>query len=313
MTTPTNDIRILMLCSSRFAFGAMQELIFFKQLAVVAVPRQHREIVENVQALLKDSGVPILELDKPSLVKELTRAIKKYDVNLGLIMTFGYLIPAAVYDLPKKGFFNVHPGPLPHYRGADPIFRQIVNREQLAGVSIHRLDAEYDTGPVVITQMIKTDPMDTYGILTSKLSVLAAAMVRVLLKLAAYDLNIPSKPQEGTGIYYAKQLAKDVTIHWQEMDADSIIALINACNPWNKGAVTKFNNRIMRILEAEKVRGHNSPQSIPGSVKVTEDKRILVSTLNDEALQLHIVYLDEGFLNASRLLEIGLVTGNRFE
>lgn len=311
--TTTNDTRVALLCSTRFAFPTMQELVFFKQLAFVAVPKHRPEIVENVQALLKDMEIPILELERRSFVKELSAAIKKYEVNLGLVMTFGYLIPPAVYDLPQKGFFNVHPGPLPAYRGADPVFRQICNREKQAGVCIHKLDESFDTGPVVLTQMAKTDGTETHGILTSKLAQLAAGMVRVLLKLAAYDLKIPSKAQQDGAVYYALQGPSDITINWQEMDADSIIALIRACNPWNKGAVTKFNNRIMRILDAEKKAYTSGENTIPGTVVVLEDNTVLVSTLNNETIKLNIVYLDEGFLAASRLIEIGIRTGNCFD
>lgn len=264
----------------------MQELIFFQQLAVVAVPRNRREIVENVQALLKDTGIPIVELEKRSFAEDLCRAIKQYNVNLGLMMTFGYRIPAAVYNLPAKGFFNVHPGPLPGYRGADPVFWQIANREEQAGVSIHKPNDGYNTGPLVLTQKIKITVSDTYGILHSKLAALAAVMVRVLLKLAAYDINIPSKPQPASTVYYARQGEKEVGINWQEMDAGRIIALIHACNPWNKGAVTKFNNRILRILLAEKYPNVNAAGKHPGSITVLEDKSILVSKkLHNEALK----------------------------
>ena len=160
----------------------------------------------------------------------------------------------------------------------------------------------FDTGPVVLTQMAKTDGTETHGILTSKLAQLAAGMVRVLLKLAAYDLKIPSKAQQDGAVYYALQGPSDITINWQEMDADSIIALIRACNPWNKGAVTKFNNRIMRILDAEKKAYTSGENTTPGTVVVLEDNTVLVSTLNNETIKLNIVYLDEGFLAASRLI-----------
>lgn len=310
--TTTGNTRVILLCSSSFAFPAMQELVFFNQLAVVAVPGNRREIVENVLALLKDTGVPIVELDKKSFAEDLSGAINQYDVNLGLMMTFGYRIPAAVYNLTAKGFFNVHPGSLPAYRGADPVFWQIVNQEKLAGVSIHKLDDGYDTGPLVLTQKIKIIASDTYGILNAKLATLAAGMVRVLLKLAAYNVNIPSKPQPASTVYYTRQGEKEVSINWQEMDADRIIALINACNPWNKGAVTKFNNRILRILLAEKQPNLSGTGNGPGSITVLEDKSILVATINNEALKLQIVYLDEGFLNASRLAEIGLGAGSCF-
>ena len=310
--TIAGNTRVLLICNSSLAFPVMQELVFFQQLAAVAVQSGRSEITEHVQALLKDTGVPVVELDKKSFAEKISVAIKHYEVNLCLVIGFRYLIPSAVYNLPAKGFFNVHPGPLPAYRGVDPVFWQIVNREKLAGISIHKLDEGYDTGPLVLTQMIKTVTSDTYGMLSSKLASLAAGMTRVLLKLATYDLKIPLKPQPDSTVYYARQGEKEVTINWQQMSAESIIALINACNPWNKGAVTRYGNRIIRILEAEKCLNPGAGTKTPGSISIDEDKSILVTTINNETLKLLIVYVDEGFLNASRLLETGLSSGSSF-
>src|SRR5689334_17830761 len=145
-----NETKVILICSSRFAIQTMQELAFFKQLAVVAVPRNNPDIVEHVKVVLTGTGVPILELEKRSFVKQLTDSIIEYKVDLGLMMTFSYTLPASVFNLPEKGFFNVHPGPLPGYRGADPVFQQIKNREQQAGVTIHKLAEGLDTGPIVL-------------------------------------------------------------------------------------------------------------------------------------------------------------------
>lgn len=313
MATQGNT-RVILLCSSSFAFPAMQELVFFQQLAVVAVQRNRRDIVENIQALLKDTGVPVVELDKKSFAEDLCQAIKEYNVTLGLIMGFGYLLPAAVYNLPAKGFFNIHPGPLPAYRGVDPIFWQIVNREQQAGVSIHKPDDGFDTGPLVLTQMIKILPSDTYGILSAKLGVLAAAMVRTLLKLVVYDLKIPSKPQPESTVYYARQTAKEVIINWQEMDADTINALVNACNPWNKGAVTNLNNKIIRILQAEQIdiKETQNGNITNGTILSIVERGIIVSLMNSRQLLIKYIHTDEGFLQASRITELGFTVGCRF-
>ena len=291
----------------------MQELAFFKLLATVAVPRNMPEIVERVKASLSGSDIPILELEKKTYEKELIQAIMNYKVNLGLIMTFGYIIPASVYELPEKGFFNVHPGPLPYYRGPDPIFQQIKNKEPRAGVCIHTVEKKPDTGPVVLQQMIKLEKNDTHGILLSNLSQLAATMVRILVKLASYDLKIPSKPQDDSlAVYYTKQQANDITINWQEMDATTIIALINACNPWNKGAVTKFNNRIIRLVEAEKSTSSSDSGKLPGTVLSISGNSFKVSTLGGESIRVQIIYTDEGFLSASRLELAGLTVGCSF-
>ena len=229
-------------------------------------------------------------------------------------MTFSYKIPASVYTMPEKGFFNVHPSPLPLYRGADPIFQQIKNREAYAGVTVHKLDDGIDTGPVVIKELIRLDRNDTYGMLTTKLSVIAANLVRTLVKLAGFDLNITAKPQDETrASYFPKQIAKDIVINWNEMMADDVVALINACNPWNKGAVTKMNNKLIRFVQASKGQEDNMPSAMPGTILSFRESTAIISTCCGEALKLSIISVDEGFYCAADLRLFGIVEGSRFE
>jgi methionyl-tRNA formyltransferase len=309
-----SETKVILLCSSRFALPTMQELVFFKQLAVVAVPLSNPEIVENVKVVLTGTGIPIIELEKKSFVKQLTDAIREYKVDLGLMMTFGYTLPASVFELPAKGFFNVHPGPLPAYRGADPVFQQIKNKEQQAGVTIHKLAEGLDTGPVVLLQMMRIDPTDPYGIVMSKLARLAADMVRLLLKLANYGLKIPSRAQdESKAVYFKKQKAADISIDWEGMDADTIVALVNACNPWNKGAVTKISNQIIRLVEAEKIATSSSSQKIAGQIISIDESGMIIAAINDQAIRVTLIYTEEGFFSLLRMKRPGLVPGGRFE
>ncbi len=120
-----NVLKIILLCSTRFALPALRELAFFNMLAVVAIPRLYDEMIENVEMALTGTGIPIIKLDQEKFSEQLQEAIEANDVSLGLVMTFPYKIPSSVYDLPAKGFFNIHPGPLPQYRGTDPVFHQL--------------------------------------------------------------------------------------------------------------------------------------------------------------------------------------------
>jgi methionyl-tRNA formyltransferase len=271
-------------------------------------------LIENIDGLLTGTGIPVIELDKETFTDRLCEAIQENEVNLGLVMTFPYKIPSSVYDLPLNGFYNIHPGPLPQYRGADPVFQQIINREKLAGVTIHKLDGGIDTGPLVISEMLKMDPSDTYGLLTTKLSKLAAKLTGTLTKLLSLDLAIASKRQDETKArYFKRQEAVDIVINWQTMDVDSIIALINACNPWNKGAVTKINNQVVRFLVAEKLPSHSFIQKEPGYLLAIEEKGITVSTMHETAILVSILFAEEGFLPAHCLSRLGIEPGNMFE
>lgn len=308
------DIKIILLCSSRIAIPALKELAFFRMLAVVAIPGHCDEMIEHAEAVLTGSGIPILQVDKATFPAQLKEGIETYQANLGLVITFSFKIPPSVYPLVSNGFYNVHPGPLPQYRGADPVFQQIKNREKLAGVTIHQLAEGMDTGPVVICEMLKLEPSDTYGLLTTKLANLSAKLTGILIKLLSFDIAIPSRPQnESNARYFKRQGAKDITIDWQRMDADTIVALINACNPWNKGAVAKINNQVIRLLVAEKVAGDLLVYQQPGYINAVNENGMLVSTIHSQAINIKMIYAEEGFLDTAYFSRLGMVAGNRFE
>ena len=309
-----NGVKIILLCSTRFALPALREFAFFKILAAVAIPRYCDEMIENTDAVLTGMDIPVIELDKETFAERIREAIEENEVNLGLVMTFPYKIPSSVYNLPSKGFYNIHPGPLPQYRGPDPVFQQLKNKEKHAGVTVHKLDEGVDTGTLVIMEMLKIDPLDTYGLLTTKLAYLAAKLTGTLIKLVSLEFAIASRPQDETKArYFKKQQAADIVINWQTMDADSIIALINACNPWNKGAVAKINNQVIRLLDAEKLPGNSSLDKEPGYILAMDENGITISTIDNGAILVRIIYAEEGFLRAHFLSRLGVSTGNRFE
>lgn len=306
-------MKILLVCSSRFAIPAMRDLVYAGLLSAVVIPANCKEMVEEVQHLLTPLGTPIILVNKKDQEAELKKAIKKYAITIGFVMTYSYRIPPSVYELPAKGFLNFHSGPLPEYRGADPIFQQIKNREKHAGVTVHKLDEGFDTGPVVVKEMLKIERGDTYGILNNKLAELASVLCGLVIRMADFDIALPSKPQDETRAkYFKRQSAKDIVIQWETMDADTIIALINACNPWNKGAITSVNNKIIRILDAEKLAEKSSIQQPPGTVTIVEKESITVEAINNEMLRVDYVYVDEGFLKAGKLSNLGVAPGSRF-
>ena len=311
-----SETKLILLCGGRMALPVMRDLVFNKQLAAVVIPEHCTEFIMEVQLLLKESGIPVILVNKKDQEVKMQQAIKKQDATMGLMVTYSFKLPATIYKLPEKGFFNIHPGPLPSYRGPDPVFQQIKNGEEYAGITIHKVDGEFDTGPVVISDKIRLAVTDTHGLLTTKLAELAARSLGVLIKMAGFGFEMPTRKQDNEkAVYYKKQSAADITINWETMPAKSIIALIQACNPWNKGAVTLLNNKIIRILEAEifTMEQDPFPETKPGLILIIDDKGILVSAMHHSRLRVNYIYTEEGFLHASRLAGMGFATGMAFQ
>lgn len=307
-------VKILLVCGSRFALPSMRDMVMSRQLAVVVIPAHCEDFLLEVRQLLQPTGIPVMTTDKKNSDQVLRQAIQQHGVTIALMMTYSYKISKQVFELPEKGFYNFHPGPLPAYRGADPVFRQIANQEKHAGVTVHLLDEGMDTGPVVIGELTKIDNSDTYGMVHARLGELASRLCGVLIKMAALDIDIPSRPQDATkAAYYPRQVSKDIVVQWNEMAAAGIVALINACNPWNKGAVAMLNNKIIRLLRAVEDNGYDYGGATPGTIVHIDEDFLYVAVKPAGVLKVSHVYTDEGFLVPADLLKLGLRKGVVFQ
>ena len=87
-----------------------------------------------------------------------------------VVAAYGLILPQEVLDLPRFGCINVHGSVLPRWRGAAPIAAAILAGDVEAGVSIMRMDAGVDTGPMLSAAYLPIAADDTTGTLTPKLA-----------------------------------------------------------------------------------------------------------------------------------------------
>jgi methionyl-tRNA formyltransferase len=309
-----NEVKALILCNNPVAIPGIKEFLFYGKLAAIATTRRNKEMQHILEQLTKDTGVPLLLLNKKEYKTQLSEAIKQYDVTVGLMMTFPFMITPDILQLPPKGFINFHYGLLPQCRGPQPILRHLLNNDAEAGVTIHKVDEGIDTGPVIMQEKIPIEDNDTYGTLQSKLAFLAAKQAANLLKILSYGSMIPALPQDETkASYYEMPTAEELTINWNEMTAQKIVRLVNACNPWNKGAGATINNWLIGITEAEINRNTDETEITPGTVIACNyEEGLVVKTIDNQKIKINIVYTNEGFFSGGRLAAFGINAGMKF-
>lgn len=69
-----------------------------------------------------------------------------------------YVLRESVFLLPRYGSINMHCGRLPDYRGAPPAFWELYNGEREVGVTVHRVTAKLDEGPILQQELFPLDP-----------------------------------------------------------------------------------------------------------------------------------------------------------
>ena len=151
-------------------------------------------------------GLPLSQpprVNEPGAVAEIGAAARSNDSPpVVVVCAFGALIAEPL--LSAQETLNVHPSLLPRWRGAAPVERAIMAGDERTGVSIMRLTAGLDEGPVCLAEAEPIAPDDTYGTLAVRLEELGAELL-----LRALDEHPPFVEQHGEATYAEKITAAD--------------------------------------------------------------------------------------------------------
>lgn len=309
-----NEIKALILCNNPLAVPGLREFLFYGKIAAVAIPKRNKEMQHILIPLLEENNVPLVLVSKKDFEAELFEAIEQYQPNVGIMMTFPYLLSTRLLQLIPKGFINFHYGLLPWCRGPQPILQHMLNNDTHAGVTVHVVEESVDTGGIICQEKIPIEETDTYGILQGKLAYLGAKQAANLLKILSYGSIIPTiKQDESKAVYYNMPTATELTINWNEMSAAQIIRLVNACNPWNKGAGTSIKGWVLGITAAELAGDCPEDDQPPGTILSCNNKDgLLVKTIDNKKLKITILYTNEGYFTGEKMASFGLETGENF-
>jgi methionyl-tRNA formyltransferase len=210
-------------------------------------------------------GLPIYQ---PASFKtpDALEMLRAAQVDVLVVVAYGLILPAAVLDVPAQGCLNIHASLLPRWRGAAPIQRALLAGDAVTGVTIMRMEAGLDTGPMLVARSIPIDARDSAGSLHDKLATLGALLIEESLQELQRGA-LPGAAQPLEGVTYAAKIDKtEAAIQWARHAAE-ISRQVRAFNPWPM-AETRFNGKQLRIWEAEPIESPGSSDAArpPGSV-----------------------------------------------
>ncbi|MGC2854772.1 methionyl-tRNA formyltransferase [Novispirillum sp. DQ9] len=182
---------------------------------------------------------------------EAQAALAALEPDVAVVAAYGLILPQAVLDIPRLGCINVHASLLPRWRGAAPIQRAIMEGDAETGVTIMRMEAGLDTGPMLLKDRLALTERTTAGALHDALSEMGARLiVEALERLEAGTL--PDQPQPAEGVTYAAKIDKaEARIDWTR-PAAAIVRHIHGLAPF-PGAWCEIHGQRVKVLEAERV------------------------------------------------------------
>lgn len=111
--------------------------------------------IGSIQSFAFDKLIPLINLNDG--LSSVIAQIEKINPDVLIVSCYANLLPQQILSLSKLGAFNLHPSLLPSFRGPTPLFWQFRDGISDFGVTLHRMDSEFDKGNIVATKKIEID------------------------------------------------------------------------------------------------------------------------------------------------------------
>lgn len=181
MTLTLNAHSLVFFGTDAFSLPSLQALIAagYTIEAVITKPdarvgRGRELAAPQVKQLAARHGITVLQ---PASAAELFDATATLTSRYGVVVAYGRIIAPAVLERFSGGLVNVHPSLLPSYRGPAPIEAAILSGNATTGISIMKLDAGMDTGPIYLREPVALSGHETRPELYDRLSAYGAELL----------------------------------------------------------------------------------------------------------------------------------------
>lgn len=258
---------IIFFGTEEFSAISLQKLIDenFKIGGIITKPDSKKGRGQKLQApKVKKIGEKFnIPVRQPQKMSEIVDFVKTFENPVGILVSFGRIIPQEIIDLFTPAIVNVHPSLLPKYRGPSPIESAILNGDEKTGVSLMKLSKEMDAGDVYSQKEIKLSKTETASSLYKTCGKIGAEMlVRDLPKIISGEIK--GQKQYNSQAEYCQLLKKsDALLSQDKQTAEQAEQQIRAFEIFPKSKI-QIGKHLVVIKKAEVVSSNakNSPLTL---------------------------------------------------
>jgi methionyl-tRNA formyltransferase len=257
-------LRIVFLGTSEFAAAILERLAHnnaHRPVLVLTRPdrrqgRGRRSAAPPVARAARSLGLAVCQPESVNS-REARAEIAGVAPRLLVVCAFGALIREPL--LSEHELLNVHPSLLPRWRGAAPIERAIMAGDPRTGVSIMRLTAGLDSGPVCLAEFEPIGGEDSYGTLAARLQALAAELLLRVLDLTESGHPPPFREQDEQGATYAEKISADDRLLDPTRTAAELQRVVRALEPHIGARVALADGSLLGVHRAAALDSDRSP------------------------------------------------------
>jgi len=257
-------VRVVYFGTPEFAVPSLRALVGegFDVVSVVTRPdrptgrHRSRATPSAVKTAALADELPVLQPERPSEPEFLAR-MRELAPDLSIVAAYGHILPQALLDVPGRGSVNVHASLLPALRGAAPIQRAILAGLTETGITIMRMDAGMDTGPILHQVATPIAPDETGGELSVRLAELGAeALIEALTLLE--EAGLEPRPQDHAKATLAPKIKREEErLDWA-CPAEVVARKVRAFDP-KPGAWTSGGGKELKLFGARVAEGAGEP------------------------------------------------------
>jgi methionyl-tRNA formyltransferase len=219
--------------------------------------------IEQPERLSDPASLELLRTSEPEVI---------------VVVSYGQILRKLVLDLPPLGCLNVHGSLLPRHRGASPIQSAILAGDATSGVTVIRMDAGVDTGPIVAAASEPVRERDTYVTLHDRLAALGGSLIAPAIRGLASGEIVPATQDDALATRCRILRKQDGALDWSRSAID-LDRAIRALNPWpgTFGTLTRREGGPLdlHVLEAEP--RESTDRGDPGVVTRAEGGDLVVA------------------------------------
>ncbi len=208
---------------------------FFQISLIVTQPdklggrNRKQVIVPPVKTFAVDNHIQFLQPEK--LDDTIRESLRSIEPKIGIVISYGQLIPKSIYTIPQFHMVNVHFSMLPSYRGAAPVQRALEKGDTQTGISIFELAKKMDAGDIWAQKEMEILPQDTTEALWDRMSREGAPFLIETLH-AIFENRIQKTPQNHELATFSPAVTKEEgKIDWK-LTAQQIVNRFRAFTPW---------------------------------------------------------------------------------
>lgn len=281
-----SEVRVCFLGTPEFALPSLKLLFedpHYKVVGVVTQPDRPRGRNQQVQpspvkTMAIKFGLPVLS---PASVNdpEVLLQIQAWKAEVAVVVAFGQILRQQFLESFRFGVVNVHGSLLPRWRGAAPIQRALEAGDRVSGVCLQKVVAALDAGDVLGERLVNIEGDLSATELMQQLAVLGADLLHIEL-MDFIRGNLAPKPQDPSGVTYAKKILKEEAILDWNLPAEVIHNKVRGFS-MGPGTWTLFQGKKLKIVRTGLVsaidEGKSDLKHEPGKL-IISDQRLFVET-----------------------------------